>query len=91
MSLFPQDPATEPSASFARQDVAGIDPSLVRWIAGVRYPGGTEIWCAERAGEAAWTTDRKLATTFPSAPNAAMAAHLLADDGAVAFWTSAEG
>jgi hypothetical protein len=80
MHSFPQDPSPESGAS-----------ALIRWVAGVRYPGGTEIWCAERAGEAAWTTDRRLAATFPSESNAVMAARLLADGGTVAFWARVEG
>lgn len=64
--------------------------STHRWVAGARYPGGTEIWCADHGGEAAWTTDRKLAATFPSEFTAAMRARLLADGGALPFWTSDE-
>ena len=60
------------------------------WLAGVRYPSGTEIWCAYRGGEPAWTPDRKLAATYSSQPAAAMAARLLTDGDAVPFWTPYE-
>lgn len=65
---------------------SGKAPS--RWIAGIRYPGGTEIWCASHHGDDAWTTDRKLATAFPSESTAAMAARLLTEGDAIPFWSA---
>jgi|GEM_PF-3192104 len=64
-------------------------PDLARspWIAGVRYPSGTEIWCADRGGEAAWTPDRRLAANYPSETSAAMAARRLTEGNAIPFWT----
>ena len=56
------------------------------WLAGARYPSGTEIWCASRGGEPAWTLDRRRASTYPSEGRASMAARLLADGNAVPFW-----
>jgi hypothetical protein len=67
----------------------GSEPDLSArriWQAGIRYPSGTEIWCAYRGGEPAWTTDRRLAATYPSEPAAAMAARQLADGDSVPFW-----
>jgi hypothetical protein len=90
MSIIFHDPATEPGIFSDQENAAVIDASLGRWVAGARYPGGTEIWCADHGGEAAWTTDRKLAATFPSEFTAAMRARLLADGGALPFWTSDE-
>ena len=61
-----------------------------RWLAGVRYPSGTEIWCATRSGDPAWTPDRKLASIYPSEGSAAMAARLLVDGDAIPIWTPQE-
>lgn len=58
------------------------------WLAGVRYPSGTEIWCASQGGEPAWTPDRGRASIYPSEGHAEMAASLLADGDAVPFWTT---
>ncbi len=66
-------------------------PSDSCWLAGVRYPSGTEIWCASRSGEPAWTTERSLASIYPSEGNAAMAARLLVDGDAIPFWTPQAG
>jgi hypothetical protein len=70
------------------QASAGPGKASIRWIAGIRYPGGTRIWCATDHGDDAWTTDRKLATGFPSESSAAIAARLLADGAAVPFWSN---
>ncbi len=56
------------------------DPPAL-WVAGARYPSGTEIWCAYRGGEDAWTTDRKLAATYQSET----------EGDAVPFWTGCDG
>ena len=56
------------------------------WLAGVRYPNGTEIWCASYGGEPAWTPDRRRALAYPSEGCAEMAASLLADGDAIPFW-----
>lgn len=67
----------------------GDAPSAVAstcWKAGVRYPGGAEIWCAFRNGEVAWTTDPLLAATYPSESAAVMAARILAEGDAQPFW-----
>ncbi len=57
-----------------------------RWLAGARYPSGTEIWCATRSGDPAWTPDPRRASIYPSEGCAEMAARLLADGDAVPFW-----
>ncbi len=76
--------STETSGSPYRSNAGDAHPP---WIAGVRYPSGTEIWCANRGGEAAWTPDRKLAAGYPSETSAAMAARQLTEGNAVPFWT----
>jgi hypothetical protein len=72
----------------------GAGPSTLPdqcWLAGVRYPSGTEIFCASQGGEPAWTPDRGLASVYPSEGHAEMAARLLADGDAVPFWTARAG
>ncbi|MES2437691.1 MAG: hypothetical protein V4584_01405 [Verrucomicrobiota bacterium] len=81
-------PSAEPAGSSAPRPVEGRNPPVPLWIAGVRYPNGTEIWCAYRGGEAAWTTDRRLAAKYQMESSAAMAARHLTDGGAVPFWTT---
>jgi len=78
------DPSTEASGSPNQGDAFPAHPP---WIAGVRYPSGTEIWCADRGGEAAWTPDRRLAAGYPSETSAEMAARQLTEGNAVPFWT----
>ncbi len=77
----------EPDKSAHEENSGDSSSSDSPWIAGVRYPSGTEIWCADRGGEAAWTPDRKLATGYPSETSAAMAARQLTEGEAVPFWT----
>lgn len=62
-------------------------PSHSLWLAGIRYSGGTKIWCAYRSGEPAWTTDRKFAARYQSQTSAVMAAQNLTDGDAEPFWT----
>jgi hypothetical protein len=81
-SIPPNKPEVLPG-----QASAAPEKTPARWIAGIRYPGGTRIWCATHHGEDAWTTDRKFATGFPSESTAALAARLLADGDAVPFWS----
>ena len=83
------DPSTEIHGSLHRGSVGDAlsTQSRLSWIAGVRYPSGTEIWCANRGGEAAWTPDRKLAAGYSSETSAAMAARQLTEGNAVPFWT----
>lgn len=71
--------------SDTQQTEPAVHPDLC-WLAGVRYPSGTEIWCASRGGEPAWTPVRKLASIYPSQGSAEMAARLLADGDAIPFW-----
>ncbi|MEY3896726.1 MAG: hypothetical protein RLZZ214_2246 [Verrucomicrobiota bacterium] len=86
MTRLTSIPANEPEL-LSGQPSAGAGNTPARWIAGIRYPGGTRIWCATDRGDDAWTTDRKFATCFPSESSAAMAARLLADGAAVPFWS----
>jgi hypothetical protein len=85
MTIVASNPTTGPKV-LSGQASAASGNTPARWIAGIRYPGGTEIWCATHHGEDAWTTDRKFATRFPSESRAAMAARLLAEGDAVPFW-----
>ena len=79
-----------PIEARAVTEPGGNEVPSALWVAGVRYPGGTEIWCAYRGGEDAWTTDRKLAATYQSESSATLAARLLADGVAEPFWTVCE-
>ncbi len=80
-------PPVEPPAGSGERLAGDRDTSSVHWIAGVRYPSGTEIWCANRGGAPAWTPDRKLAEHYPSESIAAMAARHLTEGDATPFWT----
>jgi hypothetical protein len=64
-------------------EVVATDLAATLWKAGVRYPGGAEIWCAFRSGEAAWTNDSLLAASYPSEP---VAARLLVEGDGQPFW-----
>ena len=88
MPLPQHQPSTEPAGSSGPSPVDRENPSARLWLAGVRYPSGTEIWCAYRGGEAAWTTDRKLAAKYQMESSAAMAARHLTDGSAIPFWTA---
>jgi hypothetical protein len=60
--------------------------SAALWLAGVRYPNGTTLWCAYRSGEAAWTSDKKLAARYLTSSSAAMAARQLMGYDTEPFW-----
>ncbi|MEO5716767.1 MAG: hypothetical protein ABIT37_25030 [Luteolibacter sp.] len=87
MSENSTNPPVEASGPPQRKNAEDALSAHLRWIAGVRYPSGTEIWCADRGGEAAWTPDRRLAAGYPSETSAAMAARQLTEGNAVPFWT----
>lgn len=76
----PVTPEPDPMPLAPEAQAAGV------WLAGARYPGGVEIWCARRGGEAALTPDKRLAAVYPSESVAAMAARHLADGNSVPFW-----
>ena len=84
MSDNPSDPLPATSAPAPAGDAGP------RWLAGVRYPSGREIWCALQGGEAAWTPDRRFATGFLSESIASLAARQLSEGDAVPFWVIRE-
>ena len=88
MKMKTNTPPPEPSDRSGDRLTGDMDASSELWIAGVRYPSGTEIWCANRGGAPAWTPDRKLAANYPSESIAAMAARHLTEGDAVPFWTT---
>lgn len=90
MREYPDSPSLASSGHTDQNQGGNFFPPSTLWTAGVSYPNGTRIWCAYRAGEAAWTMDRKLAARYSSESTAAMAARNLTEGEAVPFWTMDE-